>query len=40
MEEMINQVLLMEKTEGKCADHLRDLLKELSEQDKEQNKTP
>ncbi|MDN4873654.1 MULTISPECIES: hypothetical protein [Bacillus cereus group] len=40
MEDMINQVLLMEKTEGICADNLRDLLKKLSEQDKEQNKTP
>lgn len=35
MEDMINQVLLMEKTEGINADQLRVLLKELSEQDKE-----
>lgn len=35
MEDMINQVLLMEKTEGINADQLRDLLKELSEQDED-----
>ncbi len=31
MEDMINQVLLMEKTEGINIDDLRELLKELSE---------
>ncbi|MFK4329969.1 hypothetical protein ABH955_000621 [Bacillus sp. RC240] len=35
MEDMINQVLLMEKTEGVNVEHLRNLLKELSEKDKE-----
>lgn len=40
MEEMITQVLLIEKAEGVNVDHLRDLLKELTEQEKKQNKTP
>ncbi|WP_304521892.1 hypothetical protein [Bacillus toyonensis] len=40
MKEMITQVLLIEKAEGVNVNHLRDLLKELAEQEKEQNKTP
>ncbi|MGG5737775.1 hypothetical protein [Bacillus cereus group sp. IBL03679] len=40
MEEMITQVLLMEQVDGVNVNHLRDLLKELSEQEKNQNKTP
>ncbi len=34
MEEMITQILLMEKAEGVNVDYLRDLLKELAEQEK------
>lgn len=34
MEDMITQVLLMEKVEGVNVDHLRDLLKELADQEK------
>lgn len=34
MEDMITQVLIIEKTEGESVDHLRDLLTELVEQGK------
>ncbi len=34
MEEMVTQVLLMEKVEGVNVDHLRNLLKELADQGK------